>query len=251
MPFLGKVALVTGAGSGIGRACAMDLAQKRAAVAIIDIDGAAAGETAKAISAADGSAKAYVCDITRRADVERTVAQVIDDFHRIEVLVNNAGKGAGGPFLAHTDAQIEEMLNVNLKGQVYVSQAVLKQMARQQYGRIVFISSSAGTIGEASTPLYASAKGALVSLAKSLAKEYGRQGITVNCIAPGPVDSPMFQRFQQRDPAGAKAYFERIPMKRPGKPEEVAAAIAYLASDAASYVTGTVLSVDGGLTMAP
>ncbi|MBM4406044.1 MAG: SDR family oxidoreductase [Chloroflexi bacterium] len=250
MFFQGKVALVTGAGSGIGRACALELAKQGASIAVLDKDAASAQETAKLVAAV-GSARAYACDITRRPEVDRAIGQVIADLHRVDVLVNNAGKGASGPFLEHADAQIEEMLDVNLKGHIYVSQAVVKQMAQRKYGRIVFISSSSGTMGEASASLYSSAKGALISLAKSLAKEHGKQGITVNCIAPGPVDSPMFQRFQQRDPEKAKAFFERIPMKRPAKVEEVAAAVAFLASDAAAYVTGVTLSVDGGLTMAP
>ncbi len=251
MSFEGKVALITGAGSGIGRACAMEFAAQKAAVAIIDVNGAAGEETARMIAAAGGNAKAYTCDITQRSAVEKTVAEIVASFGKIDTLVNNAGKGVGGAFLDHTDALIDQAIDINIKGQVYVSQAVMKQMAQRKYGRIVFIASTAGTIGEGSTPLYAAAKGALISLTKSLAKEYGKQGITVNCVAPGPVDSPMFQGFAQRDPVGAKAYIDRIPMKRPAKTEEVAATVAFLGSDAASYVTGVVLSVDGGLTMAP
>lgn len=251
MAFEGKVALVTGAGSGIGRACAMEFARQKAAVAIVDINGAAGEETVRMIGASGGAAKAYVCDITKRSAVEKTVTDIVAHFGKIDALVNNAGKGVGGSFLDHTDVLIDQAVDVNLKGQVYISQAVLKHMAQRKYGRIVFIASTAGTIGEGSTPLYAAAKGAIISLTKSLAKEYGKQGITVNSVAPGPVDSPMFQGFAQRDPAGAKAYIERIPMKRPAKPEEVAATVVFLASDAASYVTGVVLSVDGGLTMAP
>lgn len=251
MPFKGKVAVITGAGSGIGRACAIELAKQGAAVAILDINEATAQETAQLIVAAGGSAKAYACDITKPPAIEKTIADVIVHFGKIDVLVNNAGKGVSGPFIEKTEAEIDEGLSINLKGHIYVSQAVLKGMAQRKYGRVVFISSSSGTKGEATTAIYGAAKGALVSLTKSMALEFGKQGIMINAIAPGPVDSPMFQNFQQRDAAGAKVYLERIPMKRAGKPEEIAQTVAFLTSDAASYITGVTLGVDGGMTMMP
>lgn len=250
-PLSGKIAVVTGGASGIGRAIAVGLARRGARVAVLDINEGGAQETVRIIQTGGGDGVALRCDITDRRQVEQATTQVVARSGRIDVLVNNAGLGGGGPFHETPEDQIVRQIAVNLTGHVLVSQAVLRHMVQQGGGRIVNISSDAATAGVERAAIYSAAKGGIVSLTKSLAKEFAPHNILVNCICPGPVDTPMFQAFMQRDPVRAKQYIERIPMKRPAKPEEIAATVAFLASEAASYVTGLVLGVDGGFTMVP
>jgi 2-hydroxycyclohexanecarboxyl-CoA dehydrogenase len=251
MTLTGKTAIVTGGASGIGRACAIALARRGARVAVLDINEAGTRETVQSIQGAGGDAVALRCDITDEGQVERAVSEVVTRFGRIDVLVNNAGKGGGGSFHELPRPQIDQQIAVNLTGHLLVSQRVLRQMVAQGGGRIVNIASEAATSGVDRAAVYSAAKGGIVSFTKSLAKEYAPHKITANCICPGPVDSPLFQAFVQRDPERARRYIDRIPMKRAGTPEEVAAAVTFLASDAASYITGIVLGVDGGFAMAP
>lgn len=247
----GKVALVTGGGGGIGRATALELARRGARVAVLDINVDGAWETCRLLQEAGGAGLAIACDIVDWGQVERAVGQALAAYGQIDILVNNAGLGGGGPFHETPPEQVGRQIAVNLTGHMAVCQIVLKHMVARGYGKIVNISSSAGSVGAQRAAAYSAAKGGLISLTKALAREFAPHKINVNCICPGPTDSPMFQRLAQADPERARQLIERIPMKRPARPEEIAATVAFLASDAARYVTGLVLGVDGGLTMAP
>ncbi|MEE9285648.1 MAG: SDR family oxidoreductase [Dehalococcoidia bacterium] len=247
----GKKAIVTGGASGIGRAIAVALARRGVQIAVLDIDETGAGETCRLTGDGGGPCVALPCDITVFAQVESTVARAEAHLGRIDVLVNNAGIGGGGPFLETSLEQVERQIAVNLTGHMIVSRAVLQRMVPHRSGVIVNVASDAGTVGVERAAAYGAAKGGMISLTRSLAKEFARHGIRVNCVCPGPTDSPMFQAFVARDPERARKHIDRVPMKRPATPEEVAGAVAFLASDAAGYITGLVLAVDGGFTMAP
>lgn len=242
-----KTALVTGGSRGIGRAVALELARAGMNVAIIYAGNtAAATETVSLLEAEGITAKSYQCDVADEKQAKQTVDQVLADFGGVDVLVNNAGITRDALLLSAKEADTDRVLAVSLKGAFHMIQALYRHFMKKRAGRIINLSSVVGLHGNAGQASYAAAKAGLIGLTKSVAKELASRGVTCNAIAPGFVASDMTAAMPQKV---QDALRETIPMGRPGQPEDVAHAVAFLASDAAAYITGVVLRVDGGLGM--
>jgi 3-oxoacyl-[acyl-carrier protein] reductase len=242
-----KTVLVTGASRGIGRAAAVAMAEAGANVAVnFQSTFPAAKETCAAVRNLGVRARLYQANVAHEDEARAMVAEVIDDFGRIDVLVNNAGITRDKSFLKMTQPMWDEVLQVNLHGAVHVAQAVLPGMIEAGWGRIINVSSIVGQTGNFGQANYAAAKGALIALTKSLAREVARKGVTVNAVAPGFIETDMTKDML---PAALDAVKGMTPAGRLGRPEEVAAAILFLACPAASYITGQVLAVNGGMYM--
>jgi len=244
----GKRALVTGASRGIGRAIAVDLARNGADVALVGRDRAALDETAAAVLAARDGAKAHViiADVADEAAVQAAVAETIAQFGKLDIAVANAGQSTDGLMLRFKSADLDRLLDVNLKSAFYLSAAVTKPMVKARAGAIVFISSIVGVTGNAGQSAYAATKAGLLGLTRSLAKELGSRNVRVNAVAPGLIETAMTAQM----PEAARAhYLETIPLGRPGTPDDVSGVVTFLCSDASRYVTGQTIVVDGGLVM--
>lgn len=251
--FDGRMAIVTGGGGGIGSATCRRLAMRGAAVAVLDRDEAAATAVAAAIAAEGGTARAFLCDITDRAGVDRAVAAAETALGPAAILVNNAGFDIFKPFLKTSPAEWEKLIAVNLTGALHMHHAVLPGMADRKYGRIVNIASDAARVGSTGEAVYAACKAALLGLTKTLAREHARDGVTLNVVCPGPTDTNLFEEFRKgaSNPEKLMEAFRRsIPLGRIGAPDDLPGAICFFASDDAAYVTGQVISVSGGLSMA-
>lgn len=253
----GRHVIVTGGGGGIGAATCRRFAAAGAKVAVFDRDKAAAEKVAKEIGEAGkdgaGQARAFACDITRRDEVEGAVAASIAAFGPVSVLVNNAGWDIFRPFLKTTPAEWQRLIDINLTGALHMHHVVLPGMIAQKYGRVVTVASDAARVGSSGEAVYAACKGALVAFTKTLAREHSRDGITFNVVCPGPTDTNLFAEYSQGagNPEKLKEAFRRaIPLGRIGQPEDLPGAILFFAGDDAGFVTGQVLSVSGGLTMA-
>jgi 2-hydroxycyclohexanecarboxyl-CoA dehydrogenase len=247
------VVVITGGGGGIGSATAKRFAGAGSAVAVLDIDPAAAERTAAEIADTGGTAIAVSCDITDHAAVERSVGEVTGALGPIDVLVNNAGWDLFRPFLDTRPDDWDRLIAINLTGALNMLHVVLPGMAERGSGRVVTISSDAGRVGSSGEAVYAACKAGLIGLSKTLAREHARHGISINVVCPGPTDTNLFAEFRRgaASPDKLEAAFKRsIPMGRIGQPEDLAGAILFFASDDAGFVTGQVLSVSGGLTMA-
>jgi 2-hydroxycyclohexanecarboxyl-CoA dehydrogenase len=243
--------IVTGGASGIGRAIALHAAAEGALVALVDQNGEGAAETAQSIEKSGGRAVAHGLDVTDTAGVRRMVEAVVARWGTLHVLVNCAGWDRPVPFVETTEDFWEKVLAINLKGALACAHAVLPAMIRQQYGKIVLIASDAGRVGSSGEAVYSAAKGGVIAFTKTLAREVARHRINVNCVCPGPSDTPLFQReFVAKSPKLAESLTRVIPWGRLGQPEDVAPAVVFLASDEAGFITGQTLSVSGGLTMA-
>jgi 2-hydroxycyclohexanecarboxyl-CoA dehydrogenase len=244
MSLNGKVAVVTGGGSGIGRAICLQLASDGAAISVWDLDNDGANETVSMITAAGGRAIACVGDAAAANTIAASTARTRDELGPITILVNNAGISGFCRFEDITEDMLDRMMQINIKGPFLCTQAIIADMLAAGWGRIVNISSSSAQTGAPMMSHYATSKGGIIALTKTLAREFADKGITVNNIPPGFVDTPML-RASPVD-VEAEAASANSPMKRPGKPEDIAAACSYLVSEAAGYVTGHTLSVNGG-----
>lgn len=247
MKLKNKVALITGAAQGIGRAIATTLAQQGANVVVADIQLEKAETTAKEIMAETGQKVIAVhVDVVDSASVKAMIDRTIDEFERIDILVNNAGITRDSLIMRMKEADWDLVLNINLKGTFNCSKAVVRPMMRQHYGRIVNITSVSGLIGQVGQTNYSSSKAGIIGFTKALAREVGSRKITVNAVAPGLVKTALTIDL----PEELKDMFiEMTPLGRYGEPEDIANAVAFLVSDEASYITGQVLSVDGGMAM--
>lgn len=243
----GKVAIVTGSGRGIGRAVAIAFASEGAKVTIAELDIEPAEEVVIEIKSRGGLAIAVPTDVSNRESVKKTVETTIKEFGQVDILVNNAGILRLNMLQKMTEDQWDAVLNTHLKGTFNCTQAVSTHMIERKYGKVINVVSRAGIQGTIGQINYGSAKGGMLGFTKSAAKELARYNINVNAISPGAA-TRMTEKIRT-DPKLGQVYLEQIPLRRWAEPEEIAPAFVFLASDEASYITGQVLCVDGGLTM--
>ncbi len=241
-----KVAFVTGAGQGIGRAIAEKLAAEGAAVAVSDVNADTARSTAEAIG---GKALGLHADVAERESVAAAVEQVTSHFGRIDVLVNNAGWDKVGPFVESDPADWDRIVAINLFGVLNTSRAVLPLMVEQGSGAVVNLASDAGRVGSSGEAVYSAAKGGVISFTKTTAREMARHRVRANCVCPGPTDTPLFAAVVEGNDKLRDGLIRSIPMRRLAQPSDLANAVSFLASDEASFITGQTLSVSGGLSM--
>jgi 2-hydroxycyclohexanecarboxyl-CoA dehydrogenase len=241
----GKVALVTGAAGGMGRQICKRLVEEGCRVAAFDID-------AKGLGTLEGPAHCETVDISDYGAVCSAVAAAEAKVGPIDILINNAGWDRFSNFLDTDEALRAKVVAINLNGPINMLHAVLTGMAKRERGRVVTIASDAGRVGSSGQAVYSACKGAVIALTKTLARELARRNILLNAVCPGPTDTPMLQDFMNQGPGGQKvhdAMKRAIPLKRLGRPEDIPGVVAFLASDDASFITGQVISVSGGLTM--
>ena len=242
----GKTAIVTGASRGIGAAIAHRLCEAGANVVLCSRSADAVGEVSDTLQGKGHTVHAMAADISQKADVEALIEQTIAQFSQIDILVNNAGITRDTLLMRLKDEDWNAVLQTNLTGTMYCTRAVLRPMIRQKSGRIINISSVVGLAGNAGQANYAAAKAGMIGLTKATAKEVGARGITVNAIAPGFITTDMTAQISEQN---QKQLLELIPLRGFGHPEDVADAVCFLASDAARYITGQILQVDGGMVM--
>lgn len=250
--FTDRTVAVTGGGGGIGGATCRRFGAEGAKVAVLDMNLEAAEKVAAEIRAAGGSAEAFRCDITNRAEVDATVMAIESRLGPLDVLVNNAGWDVFKPFTKTSPTDWERLIAINLVGALNMHHAVLPSMVARNRGRIVNIASDAARVGSSGEAVYAACKGGLVSFSKTLAREHARHGITVNVVCPGPTDTALLATVTDAaaNPDKLREAFARaIPLGRLGQADDLPGAILFFGSDDASFVTGQVLSVSGGLTM--
>lgn len=244
-----KVAIVTGAGRGIGCAIAKIFSGEGARVVVADLDLGAAACVAGEIDSAGGDALAVKVDVAEKRSVEELINAVLAKYGRIDILVNNAGWDKVEPFLDSAEDTCNKVIAINLMGTINCCRAVLPTMISRKYGKIVCISSDAGRVGSSGEAVYSAAKGGVIAFSKTLAREMARNNINVNCVAPGPTDTPLFAEVAAGNPKIAEAMARSIPLRRLGQPDDIAYAVLFLASDEAAYITGQTISVNGGLNM--
>ena len=239
-----KIAVVTGAGRGIGRAISEKLASEGATVVVADINEDAASTTAEAVGGVGVRA-----DVSDRESVDALIGRVLERFGRLDVLVNNAGWDKAEPFVDSDPADWQKIIAINLLGTLNTTQAALSAMVEQQAGSIVNLGSDAARVGSSGEAVYSAAKGGIVSFTKTIAREMARNQISVNCVCPGPTDTELFASIGGDDPKLRQSLTKAIPFRRLAEPTDLANTVAFLASDEAGYLTGQTVSVSGGLTM--
>ena len=246
MDFQGKSSIVTGASQGIGKAIALELAREGAEVILVDIQKEKLDEVADEIRANKGKVAVFSADVSRMNEAVKVVEEVVKGSKKIDFLVNNAGITRDNLLMRMKEEEWDAVLDVNLKGVFNFSKAVIRNMINNRYGRIVNIASIVGLIGNVGQCNYSASKAGVIGFTKSLAREVASRGITVNAVAPGYIDTPMTEGL----PEAVKQQFrDWIPMKRFGTPEEITNAVKFLLSDEASYITGQVINVNGGMFM--
>ncbi|HLN77907.1 MAG TPA: 3-oxoacyl-ACP reductase family protein [Nocardioidaceae bacterium] len=241
-----KIAIVTGAGQGIGKAIAEKLASEGATVVVTDVNETTAKETADGIG---GGAVGIRTDVTSRESVNAMVEQVKSQFGRIDVLVNNAGWDKASPFVDSDPADWDRVIQINLYGVLNTSKAVLPVMAEQGFGSVVNLASDAGRVGSSGEAVYSAAKGGVIAFTKSTAREMARHQVNANCVCPGPTDTALFASMGGDNPKLREALTRAIPFRRLAQPSDLANMVAFFASDEANFITGQTVSVSGGLTM--
>lgn len=250
MNFSGKVAIVTGGGSGIGRATALKFAKLGAKIVLVDINEKSMAEVSEEIKALGAEVLSVKTDIVDYEQVRAMAQQIMDHFKRIDILVNNAAWDKVQPFMKTEPELWYRLIDINLKGPIHVTRAVLEQLIEQnQGGAIVNVVSDAAKVGSTGESVYSAAKGGLYSFTKTIAREMARYNIRVNSTCPGPTDTPLLGDVKETMPKVVQAIERAIPLKKLATPEQQANAIVWLASDEASYITGQSLSVNGGLNM--
>ena len=241
----GQTALVTGASQGLGRAVAVALGTSGARVACVARNADKLAETVAAITDAGGQAEAFSCDVQDRSSVDEVVENIGDNWERLDILVNNAGITRDTLMPRMSDEEWDDVINTNLRGAFLFSRAASRYMMRQRYGRIINMSSVSGIIGNAGQTNYSASKAAMIGMTRSLSKELAGRKVTVNAVAPGFIESDMTQALGDSILGEVK---KRIPAKRLGVPADIAGCVLFLTSQAASYITGQCLIVDGGMT---
>jgi 3-oxoacyl-[acyl-carrier protein] reductase len=240
------VALVTGAAQGIGRAIAFELAKAGAVLALADMNEAKLAETAAELTATGAQAAPFKMNVSDQESIQTAAKAILDRFGKVEILVNNAGITRDGLMLRMKRADWDSVIGINLTGAFLVTQAVLNSMVRNRWGRIVSIASVVGRAGQAGQTNYAASKAGIIGFTRSLAREVASRGITVNAVAPGYIETPMTAVLTEQQNA---AMMTTIPLGRRGTPQDIANAVKFLVSDSASYITGHVLDVNGGMFM--
>ena len=246
MKLAGKVALVTGAAQGIGKAVALLLARNGADIVVSDINLEKAEETAKEVQILGRKALAIKVDVAKSDDVDKMVQAILAQFGHIDILINNAGIARDKLILRMTEEDWDAVLNINLKGTFNCTKAVVRHMSKQKSGKIVSIASVVGEMGNAGQGNYAASKAGVIGFTKTIAREFAQRGINVNAIAPGYIETPMTEALPDKVKEDLKRL---IPMDRLGKPEDVAEAVLFFVSESANYITGQVLNVNGGIYM--
>ncbi|TET18503.1 MAG: 3-oxoacyl-[acyl-carrier-protein] reductase [Dehalococcoidia bacterium] len=246
MDLSARVAIVTGSGQGIGREIALTLAEHGAGVVISDINATTANEVAAEIVARNGKSMAITADVTVQEEVASLVDQTVSSLGQIDILVNNAGIARDTLLVRMSSTDWDQVLATNLKGAFLCTQAVVRHMIRQRWGRIINIASVVGLIGNSGQANYAAAKAGLIGLTKTTAREVAARGVTANAIAPGFIDTEMTRKLSDN---AKQEFLRQVPLGYVGLPKDVADAVAFLASEEARYITGHVLNVDGGMVM--
>lgn len=242
----GRIALVTGASQGIGRACALELAKAGCTVALVARNENKLAETASEIEAAGGQAAVFALDVASEDSIKTGAKAILERFGKVEVLVNNAGITRDGLVLRMKRPDWDDVIGTNLTGAFLLTQSLLGAMMRNRWGRIVNITSVVGRTGQAGQVNYAASKAGMIGMTRSLAREVASRGITVNAVAPGYIETPMTAVLDEKQRG---AMIATIPLGRPGSDIEIAQCVAFLASDAAAYITGHVMDVNGGMFM--
>lgn len=245
----GKVAVVTGGGQGIGQACCIAFARQGADVVILDRIFERTDLVKEQIEEIGQRAVAFHVDVTKLTEVTEAVRKIINTLGKIDIWVNNAGWDKVQPFIESSQENWDRIIAVNLSGTIFCCHTVLKHMVVQGGGKIINIGADAGRAGNPGEAIYSAAKGGVIAFTKTLALEHARSNINVNCICPGATDTPLLARLEEVNHPAFEALLKATPWGRLGKPEEIAAAVVFLASEEASFITGQTLSVNGGLFM--